>query len=185
MDKKEYHKQYYLNNKEKIKEHGKKYYLNNKEKCKTVRKRYRDENKDKLREKIKEWNLKNERYMKEYYLDNKENIKEYYRQYYLGNKEKIEEKKKVWRQSHQIWFLGKSITVDNIERTLSCMCCRYQGSTDLHHLKYDLNDPLKYTIELCSSCHSLWHVEEYYLRFGIRRFLPSKELMVENQGGIK
>jgi hypothetical protein len=139
MDKKEYHKQYYLDNKEKIKERGKKYYYDNKEKCKTVRKKYRDENKEKVRKWVKEW-----------------------------------------RQNHHLVFLGKQITLDNIERTLLCICCRFQGSTDLHHLKYDLNDPLKYTVELCGSCHALWHHEENYLRFGKKRILPSKELIIEN-----
>ena len=120
--KKEYGKEYYLKNKEKLKEKRKKYCLKNKEhikeydkeyrlKNKEKRKKYRLKNKEKLKEYDKEYRLKNKEKIKEYYLKNKEKLKEYdkeYRlknkekkkecgkEYYLKNKEKIKEKRKEY-----------------------------------------------------------------------------------------
>ena len=165
MDKKEYYKKWRLANRDKINTSNKEYYIENKEKIKERQKEYRDVNKDKIRERDKKYRLKN---------------KDRIRKYKIKNRDRDRERKNVWSQSHQLTFLGKRITLDNIERTLSCICCRFQGSTDLHHLKYDLNNPLKYTVELCDSCHMLWHKEENYLRFGKKGILPAKELMIEN-----
>jgi hypothetical protein len=64
--KKEYRKQYRIDNKEKNKEYYKEYYNNNKEYCL--------------------------QYEKQYYNDNKEYKKEYNKQYYNDNKEKTKEK---------------------------------------------------------------------------------------------
>lgn len=136
----------------------------------------------------KKWRLENKEYHKEYYKKwkkaNRDRLREYKKQYRVKNKEKISNDHKIWSQNHRLTFLDKRITVDFIERTFSCMCCRFQGSTNLHHIKYDLNDPLKYTVELCDSCHILWHWEDNYLRFGVKRFLPYKESMIEN-GDVK
>ena len=78
-------KQYYLDNKEKLKQ----YRLDNKEKISERRKQYNLDNKEKL----KQYNLDNKEKLKQYYLDNKEKLKEYY----LDNKEKIKEKSKKWK----------------------------------------------------------------------------------------
>ena len=32
-------------------------------------------------------------------------------------------------------------------------------TTHMHHLKYDLNDPLAHTVELCASCHRKDHLK--------------------------
>ncbi len=51
------------------------------------------------------------------------------------------------------------IQLDHNPRTGYCSLCLnniYDGSckkTDLHHIEYDLDNPLRYTIELCPSCH--------------------------------
>jgi hypothetical protein len=165
MDIKEYQKQYRLKNKDKLRASNKEYYFNNKERIKPIQKKYRDANKDKIRERDKKYRLKN---------------KDRIRKYKIKNRDRDRETKNIWSQSHQLTFLGKRITLDNIERTLSCMCCRFQGKTDLHHLKYDLSNPLKYTVELCDSCHVMWHLEEHYLKYGKKGVLPSKELIIEN-----
>jgi hypothetical protein len=88
-------KEYYQDNKEKIKEHNKEYYQDNKEKIKEQKKEYYQDNKDKLKEHRKEYyqdnNEKIKEYNKEYYQDNKEKMKEYYQ----DNKEKIKEYQKL------------------------------------------------------------------------------------------
>ena len=65
---------------------------------------------------------------------------------------------------HQIFFLGKSITLDKpIPRTGICTMCKMSlkkgeiKATVMHHVKYDSNNPLAYTIELCQSCHNIEH----------------------------
>ena len=203
MDRKEYQKQYRLKNKDRLRASNKEYYLTNKDKINKRGKEYREKNKDRKRERDKvygkQYRAKNkekikarmEPYMKEYREKNKDVIKVQRKEYRNANKDKLREKIKewklkneqyikIWQQSHQLIFLGKHITVDNIEKTFHCICCRFQGSTSLHHMKYDLNDPLKYTVELCRRCHTMWHVEESYLRFGKKKLLPAKELIVEN-----
>ena len=79
-------KEYYIDNKDKIKE----YYLLNKEKIKQKNKgkikEYYLLNKDKIKQKNKE-------YGKEYNVKNKEKIKERMKEYYLLNKEKYKQKK--------------------------------------------------------------------------------------------
>ena|SRR5690349_11442504 len=179
---KEYARQYRLNNKEKIKERRKQYRIKNREKLIEKLKQWRLENSDKVKEYSKQYNKINKEKIDEnarvYYLKNKEKILPLKKKYQEANKEHIREKNKIWRQNHQIYFIDKKITVDFIERSYLCICCRFQGSTNLHHLKYDLNDPLKHTVELCDSCHVLWHMEEHYLRFGKKGILPSEELMV-------
>ena len=110
-DRKEYHKRYrlenkekikqwYLKNSEKIKEQRKQYRLENKEKIKENKKQYRLENKEKIKENKKQYRLENLKKIKEkakqYYLKNKEKIKEKIKQYRLENKEKLKEKRKQY-----------------------------------------------------------------------------------------
>ena len=61
---KDYHKQYYLENKEKYRSRMKQYYLNNKEKLDNNIKEYHDDNKIKVRE-----------YHKQYYIDNNDKMR--------------------------------------------------------------------------------------------------------------
>ena len=65
-------KEYYEDNKEKIKE----YLQDNKEKIKEQKKEYYEDNKDKIKEYRDNNKEKKKEYMKEYYEDNKEKIKE-------------------------------------------------------------------------------------------------------------
>jgi len=84
--KKEYHKAYALKYKEKRKEINEK----NKEKIKEQAKKYREENKEKIKEYHKEYHkayaLKYKEKRKEINEKNKEKIKEYQREYYLKKK---------------------------------------------------------------------------------------------------
>jgi len=93
MTRKEYLKQYHLNNKERLNIYRKKYYL---------------KNKNRIKKKIRLYNLKNKEIKILYYLNNKEKIKEKKRLYYLKhierfkkysltNKEKIRERSRLFR----------------------------------------------------------------------------------------
>ena len=95
-------KEYYKDNKEKIKETKKEYYKDNKEKIKERKQKKYQENKEKILENQKEYYDKNKekisdyqkQYQKEYYEDNKEKILENNKEYYEKNKEQILEKQK-------------------------------------------------------------------------------------------
>jgi hypothetical protein len=89
----------------------------NKEKKKQYDKQYRLDNKERVLEKQKQWRLDNKEYQKQYRLDNKEEIKQYYldnkeriKQYNLNNKEKknayskqyrLDNKEQIREQSNQ------------------------------------------------------------------------------------
>ena len=96
LENKEYHKEYHLKNREKRKEYYKEYYLKNREQKKKYYKEYSLKNREKNKEYQKEYRLKNrekrKEYNKEHYLKNKE----YYKEYDLKNREKIKEQKKEY-----------------------------------------------------------------------------------------
>jgi len=88
--KKQYDKQWRLDNKEKKKQYDKQYKLDNKEKIKEKRKQYRLNNKEKIKQ-----------YDKKYRLGNKEKLKQYSDQYKLDNKEKIKQSQKQYLNSEK------------------------------------------------------------------------------------
>ena len=71
--------------KEKKKQYDKQWHLDNKEHMK----QYRLDNREKIKEQYKQWILNNKEYLPQYRLDNKEKKKEYDRQYIIKNREKI------------------------------------------------------------------------------------------------
>ena len=99
--KKEYGKQYYQANKEKIKEYNKQYYEENKEK----KKEYYEVNKEKIKQQMKEYNKgyyeANKEKKKEYREANKEKIKEKKKEYYEANKEKIKQYMKQYNETNK------------------------------------------------------------------------------------
>ena len=60
-------------------------------------------------------------------------------------------------------YLGDKIYFDQEIRTGECVVCKKDGrmqksgKTYLHHLKYDHDDKLAWTIEICGSCH--WQID--------------------------
>lgn len=64
----------------------KEYYIDNKDKIKQQEKKYRLDNKDIIKERKKQYRLKNKDKKKQYYIDNKEKIKKQKHQYYLAKK---------------------------------------------------------------------------------------------------
>lgn len=90
MDKREYDKQRYAQNKEKRKQQSRMYYENNKAERSLYREEYYRENKEKL--------LKyNKKYQEIYYLENKADILEKQKEYYEINKNIINYEKKKSR----------------------------------------------------------------------------------------
>ena len=103
--KKEYDKERYQKNKEKILEQHKRYRKENKEKILEQNKRYYKENKEKILEKNKRYRKKNKEKILEqtkgYYKENKEKISEQHKRYYQENKEKIKEQNKRHYQENR------------------------------------------------------------------------------------
>ena len=87
---KEYKKEYYQANKEKITEKTKEYVQANKKKIKEYKKEYQKANREKITEKRRE-------YHKKYSEDNKEKIKEYYQ----ANKHKMNENSKEYQRERR------------------------------------------------------------------------------------
>lgn len=53
-----------------------------------------------------------------------------------------------------VTFKGKRIELDFEPRKGICSKChKIDNRTHLHHTQYDESDPLRYTVELCASCH--------------------------------
>lgn len=117
---KQYHQQYYQQNKDKIenyrkqnkdkhKEYDKQYYKQNKDKHKEYAKQYRELNKDKLREYNKQYREINKDKLREYdkqrkeqyYAKNKNKINERNKQYYEQNKDKIKELQKRYIEKNK------------------------------------------------------------------------------------
>lgn len=63
----------------------------------------------------------------------------------------------------QILFKDRIIILDQKVRTGICKLCGYTGKTNMHHIQYHDDDPLKDTIEVCASCHMKehWKLESY------------------------
>jgi hypothetical protein len=67
--------------------------------------------------------------------------------------------------SNQIAFKGQTVYLDEDPKRGVCNRCRYvpwtvhpltgfiYTTTEMHHIEYDENDPLAYTMELCKLCH--------------------------------
>jgi len=57
------------------------------------------------------------------------------------------------RNSSRIKYRDKIIHIGYNPRTGVCSLCGRVGRTNIHHLQYHEEDPLKDTIEVCPSCH--------------------------------
>lgn len=92
----EYHKQYYQKNKEKLKAKNREYYRRNKEKISIKQKEYYQKNKEKIKARVKKTyddHSKDElNYKREYYKKNKEKISAKHKEFYLKNRDKLRAK---------------------------------------------------------------------------------------------
>ena len=68
----------------------------------------------------------------------------------------------------RILFKGKRILLKEKPRTGICSWCNKKGLTDIHHIEYHDNNPLKDTIELCKSCHAKESLKTRYNINGYR-----------------
>jgi len=100
---KEYFKNYYSKNKEKIAQKTKEYYKNNKEKIDQLRREYRQNNKEKINQLKREYRQNNKEKIaqqnREYRQNNKEKINQLKREYRQNNKDKLRTKAKIYYKS--------------------------------------------------------------------------------------
>lgn len=106
---KEYLKQWYEANKEKIAERHKQYYKDNAEKIAEQHKQYYQDNKEKL-----------SKQNKQYYQANKEKTLEQKKQYYTENKEKVAEHQKQYRKTP----MGRALNLINTYKQKDKKCNR-------------------------------------------------------------
>ena len=95
FNKKEYNKQWRLENKEHIKERDKEYRYLNREYIKERAKEYHLKNKEHINKKNKEWRSKNKERAKEYHLKNREHINKKNKEWRIKNREHMRKYYKV------------------------------------------------------------------------------------------
>lgn len=180
---KEKSKEYYEKNKERIKQKTREYRDNNKEKLKEKKKEYVEKNQDKIKEWVKNNRDRINENRKKWYEKNRDKMTEYMRQwmknnyqeyrlrrdaYETANKEKLEDYRKDYYEKNRpikleyskrrFRYKDKYVVVKENPRSGKCFFCeREDRQTNIHHYKYDDNNPLDFTIELCVSCHRKWH----------------------------
>jgi len=104
VDKKEYKKQYYIDNREKLNKYMKKYYERNKEKIYKQHKIWIKNNSKKIQKISERYRGNNRENLKEkqaqYRKNNSEKIKESNKRYRRENQEKIKKAKKIWAENN-------------------------------------------------------------------------------------
>lgn len=58
-----------------------------------------------------------------------------------------------------IIYKGRIMRFPYNVKTGVCVNCGKECQTQLHHIEYHDEDPLKDTMELCPNCHGEWHAE--------------------------
>jgi hypothetical protein len=98
---KEYHREYYLKNKDRIKEQKKqqahKYYLENKQKILDYSHKYYSENKEHIKERTSKWSK-----------NNSDKVRKAQRENYIKNREHIRKRKNDYRHKHREEINAKS-----------------------------------------------------------------------------
>lgn len=105
---KEYRKEYYQKNKDRITEKHKNYRNENQEKLKEKKKEYYEQNKEQIKEK-----------KREYYKQNKDRAKEYGKNYRSENKEKIKEKQREYYEQNKERYYQQNNQHTKIENYVS------------------------------------------------------------------
>ena len=82
--------------------------------------------------------------------------KEVRKRYRENNREKINENNKRTNK-FAFAYKGKTVYVGHNPRKGICTQCGKQKKTVLHHEKYDDDNPLAHTVELCYQCHKITH----------------------------
>jgi len=144
-EKKEYDRQYYLKNREKILARTEKYNKANRDLARKAALRYYNSHK----EKVKEYQNSNPEIIKKckqnYVATHKEEISKYGKEYSKNNRVKKNVQNKVYRAKKQ----GKIII------PIKCEKCGKTRKLEAHH--YDYSKPLD-VVYLCNSCHQKEHL---------------------------
>jgi len=115
----------------------KEWYQDNKEKIKLYQKEHYQDNKEKINERHKQYYNNNKQYYKNYYEDNKENILLQQKQYYNDNKEKINERHKQYYNNNKQYY--KNYYENNKQKLTKIYKCEcggtYQYKTKERHCK--------------------------------------------------
>ena len=150
---KQYLKEYYLNNKEKINQCRKEWGLNNKERSKKYRKEYRLNNKEKQRQYEKKWYLDNKEKVnqkcKQWRLNNKKHIREYNNKYERERKKRDPNYKLIKNMRTRIWFALKRKYKS--KSTIKLLGCSIEECWQ--HLES------KFQPGMTKENHGLWHVD--------------------------
>jgi len=74
-------------------------------------------------------------------------------------------KKLAPRPLRTMRYKGKVLTFKHQIKTGQCQSCWSPNlTTVLHHIRYDDNNPLAHTIELCQHCHNKAHYRGFLLK---------------------
>lgn len=148
-DSKEYHRQYYLKNKEEIRKKHAQYYQKNKDEIKARLRREREENGDEVRRRDREYWAKNKDKKKakdtRYRLSHRENINANNRRRW---KEDVE-----FRDKHYIRTCVNRLLREGKITRMPCKICGAEKA-EAHHCDY--NKPLE-LMWLCRKHHREWH----------------------------
>ena len=150
--KKEYSKQYRLNNKEKIKqyrlnnkEYMKQWRLNNKEKIKEFMRQYRLDNDEKIKIGRKKWSLNNKEKIKQWRLDNRDYFNKYHQ-----NRSKIDPIFKfIKNQRRRMWAALKG--KNKSKSTIKLLGCSIEECWN--HLEQ------RFKPGMTRDNYGLWHVD--------------------------
>lgn len=97
-------------------------------------------------------------------IGNPKRTSEYNKKYNIISNKKWNPINNPINSPRMLLFKCKRILLKEKPRTGYCEQCSNNifdkscKRTSIHHVKYDEYDPLKYTIELCNSCHQTLHL---------------------------
>ena len=162
QEKKEYHKRYYLNNKEKITKQHKEYKKNNKD----YYKNYYKNKKECILKQHKTYRENHNGYMQKYEEKNKEKLKKYRKKYWKEHPEITKRKERIRRarKNNIIETFSDKEWLQKLKDTFG-VCPRCNKYVGIHKLTLDHIHPISkakdgqiYTIDdvqpLCHSCNA-------------------------------
>lgn len=145
VDRKEYNREYYLRNRERLLARRKEYYRENDEKIKAWNREYNKGRVEERRETQRLWREKNADKLKQYREEHRAERAAYAREY----RESVKDR---YKEAHHA--VSNAIKLGKMEKK-PCEICGNNNS-QAHHDDY--NKPLEVRW-LCRSCHLAWHQE--------------------------
>lgn len=151
---KEYRKNYYQKNADKLKADSKKYVSENADAVKQYRKKYYQDNKEQLSEKNRQWNLENKEKMDSYRRKWKEKNSDSDKRYYENNKEKLLKRNAKYRsENHELMrFYKRKWKVINREKIYHNEKIRRSNKTEGYYTIAQWDDARKYFDFKCAYC---------------------------------